>query len=919
MSSSPSRSRQSTPQLQPAQPSPTSTVASVATIGSGSSKTSFRGMMQAYGYFIWFATQRIVPRDGVVCMITASQWLTLEFAINLRGWLMEHCLVDELFQFEPYKVFARVQTDSLIFKLRSHATDMYHDDSTTTDPDQPYTLFLRHLDSRSSLKSTLNDYTAFADHLLASQRHRAGTAAAETIATETLLPSLDEEKHVTELTKRIAYAFKSHATLKNQIRQPTFSFAPMMPSTALSEYLLTLTANLGGLCTAGTKRASRQSSTEPLLWHRGPNTNPVYGLVLRMEYALATFGEVATQKWFRPALYWNGKNAPDGPDAAEPPAATTLPTTTTTVTPSASTTTSNYSSKSRGAAGYGSGGLEASTTTVHDVATTTSSEGNVASSMPASPALTVSTPPRPMPPGLHREGQFWFYRDRQRLSRKEGSPAESYLIPKPENERLYVLCMVDKEAAKVLRKEAEEGVEGSKALWQYLHDVRNHFQPGLVNKRAAAAAASAATAPNGQTASNRFDEDSIAYCSTSQCGADIASKIIHPINYGYFSKSQPRQRFFLDTSSTAVTNQCIYLTPNNVSVQNGQQPPLTYFLTLLNTTMLQYFVLRHCQYDQQGRMRLFRESMAKIPYQSDIYPERVQYATQLGEHMMQLKEALYAAVSRLGLGQLGILEWIRRGGEASPVVVASLRDHLRVRNEQGLLVGLGSRARTATAPPPPSGAVSVLSSDPVHLGQIMAPSSAMEVDISEPDPSDTRMMSDQQLDQLVKVLTRAIGTVDLLQWAVDQYGYMLYGVGPPYQQMLEEELKIVYDSHIIHSQGNLGSSNSSSTTITPKKEDDSSPMPNRFATADSSIIINRSSSHTPIASIDSSDDRFSPTQTLPGSASSFHHHHRLSTELYRWDAAEPSPGKEGKGILPAYASHVLEEASQATRDVLRFL
>lgn len=85
--------------------------------------TGSKGMMQAYGYFVWFAAQRIKPGKGVVCMITgeflfcppslcegsrqklkyyfipiffftngralsfsplASQWLTLEFAVKLR-------------------------------------------------------------------------------------------------------------------------------------------------------------------------------------------------------------------------------------------------------------------------------------------------------------------------------------------------------------------------------------------------------------------------------------------------------------------------------------------------------------------------------------------------------------------------------------------------------------------------------------------------------------------------------------------------------------------------------------------------------------------------------------------------------------------------------------------------------------------
>ncbi|KAG0354964.1 hypothetical protein BGX24_006761, partial [Mortierella sp. AD032] len=72
-----------------------------------------------------------------------------------------------------------------------------------------------------------------------------------------------------------------------------------------------------------------------------------------------------------------------------------------------------------------------------------------------------------------------------------------------------------------------------------------------------------------------------------------------------------------------------------------------YFLTLLNSTTLQFFVLHHCQYDQQGRMRLFRESMAKIPFQDrdvKIHPERIGYVAQLGASMVELKDVLYDVV-----------------------------------------------------------------------------------------------------------------------------------------------------------------------------------------------------------------------------------------------------------------------------------
>ncbi|KAG0225702.1 hypothetical protein BGW42_004141 [Actinomortierella wolfii] len=923
VSSSPSRSRPSTPQQQQypaAYSSQQSTPTSTVTTGSMSGKASFRGMMQIYGYFIWFATQRIIPQSGVVCMITASQWLTLEFAVNLRAWLMDHCFMEEFFQFEPYKVFARVQTDSLIFKLRSHGAEGYScNDSVQNDhavSEQPHTLFLRHLDGRASLKTTLDDYAAFTDDLLARQR---GVPAAEPP-----VAVAPESQSTAEARKeKIACAFKPYASLKAIIRSPTFSFAPMMPSTPLSDYLLVLTANLGSLCTAGTKRAKSQSSVEPLLWHRGPNTNPVYGLVVRMEYALATFGEAVTQRWFRPALYWNGKNAPDTADNETLSSATTTTTTTTTGASFASTPGSNTSGHSRGGDISGDyvelmNNTGTEPTRALDLSTTPSpSEGGLFGPSPLSSSSSTATctAARPMPPGLHREGQFWFHRDRQRLSRKEGSPAESYVVPKPESERLYVLCMVDKESVKVLRAEVEDGVEGAEALWQYLSDVRQHFQPGLVNKRAAAAAATAAAsnASQGTGTSVRLDEDSIAYCSTSQCGADIPCKIIHPINYGYFSKSQPRQRFFLDTSSTAVTNQCIYLTLNSPSPQHQHQnqhqhPPLIYFVTLLNSSVLQYFLLRHCQYDQQGRMRLFRESMAKIPYQPDTIPERVQYAIQLGEHMVRLKEALYQAVSRLQLGHLGVLEWIRRGGEPSPLVVAGLRDHLRTRQVQGLLMRADKAIMSSEHHRDPVRFTRAMSLDmdvdhhPQHQHQHHLHGQGAGIEGEQVERTAMTMTSimnnDDEPERVIAVLMRAISTVDLLQWAVDQYGYMLYGVGAQYQQLLEEELKIVYNPYWIRVQGNSNSNGRASHGLT---------------------INNASGSKEELLKDGA------PVQpsgmTMTDYDPPFHDNHyqdqqqqeqqQLRSELYRWDAEHP----QAKSVIPAYATLLLKQASLMTREL----
>ncbi|KAF9296044.1 hypothetical protein BGZ74_010505 [Mortierella antarctica] len=792
-----------------------------ASSASASMRLGAKGMMQAYGYFIWFAAQRIKPYAGVSCMITASQWLTLEFATKLRAWLFENCLMDEFFQFEPFKVFAKVQTDSLIFKIRSMEPGRTRQDSSVAPLDQSplhhrlleigahRTVFLRHTDHHRPLDGILHDYMDF----FAISPQEQGSSVSIMVSNKTR----------EELSAIIAAPPQPSSSSSTTVTAPTYSFAPMMPSSLLSTFLLSLTQDLPGICSAGTKRVNRLSAVEPLLWHRGPNTNPVYGLVVRMEYAEVMFGEVMKARWFRPAFYWNGKNSPEV-------------------------------------------GM--------------------------------------MTKALHKEGQFWQGRDRLRLSKKEGSPAESYLVPTPGSHRLYGLCMVDKESVKVLREQMEQGVQGAAALWQYLKDVRNHFQPGLASKKR-----KVSSSGKQQTT----DDEGVAYCSTNQCGSDVPEKVVHPINYGYFSKTQPRQRFFLDTSSLAVTNQCIYLTLNKLShhYDAAQSPPLIYFLTLLNSSTLQFFVLHHCQYDQQGRMRLFRESMAKIPFQDhDVKnsPQRIHYAAQLGQRMIDLKGILYRAVMEWNLtgsnsrtdlgaprlsepfvgstgGNQGLLDWIRRGGDPPTGVLPKTRDQI------WRMLQSHASASTTRSPPPTSIAQLSTSAPPAlpalgahfhRAGSLMSLQADIDIDAntgtdtdtdtednfdsgrrsrfgqedveqipqreyqhplqdprpgfppqqynqqrpqswmsSSNDPTQSSSTShrpshppqssthrhapqsrhplqnqDTVCDAIMRALERAVTMVEMLQWAVDQYGYMLYGIQPRFQKLLELELRVAYGSRL---------------------------------------------------------------------------------------------------------------------------
>ncbi|KAF9103560.1 hypothetical protein BGX27_010529 [Mortierella sp. AM989] len=970
-------------------------------------KPGSKGMMQAYGYFILFAAQRVKPYTGVSCMITASQWLTLGFASKLRAWLFENCLMDEFFQFEPFKVFSKVQTDSLIFKIRALESSPSSPAFKERILQDHSTIFLRHTDHHKSLAGILQDYMEFSIsstsvgsegdlNIMVSSKTRQELSVA--IASPPSNPSASSA-HTTELSV-------SNST--TSISAWTYSFAPMMPSSGLTTYLLSITQNLGGICSAGTKKLNRLSAVEPLLWHRGPNTNPVYGLVTRMEYARANFGDTMTDKWFRPALYWNGKNSPE--DLA----------------------------LGGGGEGDGIGGSSAASRTTH------------------------------------KEALFWQSRDRMRLSKKEASPAESYLVPKPDPQRQYALCMIDKESVKALKQQVELGVDGALKLWRYLTDVRNHFQPGLASKKR-----------------NQSVDEGVAFCSTNQCGSDVSEKIIHPINYGYFSKTQPRQRFFLDNNSHAVTNQCIYLTLNILSSHyNAQQsPPLIYFLVLLNSSTLQFFILHHCQYDQQGRMRLFRESMAKIPFQDqDVKsnPDRARYASKLGEFMIELKDLLYQAASSWRLsgshrshghdgirgnkrggsavpgkrssklgeplhgirttssGGNGLLDWIRRGGDAPAGVLTKTKEQIRNMlmvetmtetmtatptvhqkiwfpntslllgtshsgRPSGFLVETDTDTNTSTdtdtdtddnieyqshitrthpissqlaekdrashpdnetAPrdvhawqsdlqdpyiiPYESSEYSLyqgrhydsdtdqIQDSPVaskvidsidheneitsiHSGhRLLAPSfasgghlsSVIPVVISSLEPiatSQSRSETDNEIskecDRIVQAIERAVSMIEVIQWAVDQYGYMLYGIEPKFQKLLELELKLVHGSII-------------EALVVP-----TSPTSSPFDTATSDRIPGFStSSNMPRVRLARQEQQTQKhqeqTQSQFSGATVASRLGITLPELHRWSGVEEDDNSDrddnsSKSTcrIPSYAESVLENARMAVEDL----
>ncbi|KAL1914520.1 uncharacterized protein VTP21DRAFT_8234 [Calcarisporiella thermophila] len=601
---------------------------------------------QAYLYFLWFALQRLVPETGVVCLITASQWLGLEFADKLRLWLWNNCYLEEFYQFEPYRVWRKVQTDSLIFRIRRRATPLNVPSSPIPYPAAPTNgkengthesprdiIFLRHVNKRSTLEETLDAYARF----------------------DPRCPS------ASNVDFRITPATNFAPPTSNA------SFTFLMPTTAVSEELATLVSHLPGLCDPNGK-VSGWSDERPLEWHRGPNTNPVYALVVRTAWAKETFGEECCKRWMRRVFYWNGKNSGVGEEPSSP----------------------------AGGSGNGNG----------------------------TKAVVISNP---AVGSGKKEAKFWYCRDSLRLTKKESSPAESYLPFIDPVRGDYSLILVDKEGATRLKQEV--GEEGP--LWKYLREAREQLQSGMRDKE-------------------------VAWCQFNNCGSDIPVKIVHPINYGYFSKSQPRQRFFLDVDSVCVTNQCIYFT-----VKPGH-PPASFFLALLNSTSVQYFLTVHCRYDQQGRLRLFRESMARVPYAKPRGQLCIESMVDLAIGAREVRHLLFW----IATGGSGDSEGV---GKGFPVAEKIRRGIWEISKSEKtcLLDWWSKRIESARREKEPNG---------------------------NSKNSGARGSGNESVIHHVETLLW-IGAI--LQYAVDQHAYALYHINPGIQVALEQELGLEVSEKII--------------------------------------------------------------------------------------------------------------------------
>lgn len=502
------------------------------------------------------------------------------------AWIWEHCELLQLFQLEPYKVWPRVQTDSLIFRLRMRGT---------RPPNlNTHTLFLRHTARRATLQDILAAYTTFNPHQQP--------------------PSSD-----------IAYKYTPTHDRSRIQNSPNASFAFLSPSTSLTGELAQLTHSLSRLC---------DGPGAPLVFHRGPNTHPVYALVVRTQWARDYFGPQCCSRWLRPAFYWSGK------------------------------------------------------------------------------AAGTNDP----------ESIFWHLRDPQRLARKETSPAEAY-APFYAPDANYSLLLVDKEGADKLESSAAT-LDQDARLYEYLQAARVALQPTR-------------------------EERKVTWCHYNQSGADVAVKIVHPINCGYFTKSQPRQRFFVDRHQLCVTNQCMYFTLSQETDLSAE-----FFCGILNSSTVQFFLREHCAYDQQRRTRFFGRHLANIPCCS--LPVASSFEATL---MTDLVHAV--TISRLWIYAI---VWYT---DAQHVI-----EHLRAGTWD---IHPGDMPRVS--------AVSVQDLNHSHH------TSAWSNDIRSHWIS--RVLDSRQHTSLDIILVQLLQLASLFQYGIDQLTFVLYHVPIPLQRALEHELELV--------------------------------------------------------------------------------------------------------------------------------
>jgi hypothetical protein len=201
------------------------------------------------------------------------------FILHTRAWIWQKCHLVEFFQFEPFKIWRIIQTDSLIFRLRRRSELISLPSVPFLQPTltEPSILFLCYMNRKATLQETLQAYSNFNPN-----RNQ-----------------IEKDMHF-----KLSYPYP---ITQLPTSTDSYSFTFLMPSSEVSTYLHSITAHLPFLCDHASMKHTWVDSN-PLIWHRGPNTNPVYALVVHTAWAYSKFGTEVCRDWLRPVFYWNGKN-----------------------------------------------------------------------------------------------------------------------------------------------------------------------------------------------------------------------------------------------------------------------------------------------------------------------------------------------------------------------------------------------------------------------------------------------------------------------------------------------------------------------------------------------------------------------------------------------------------------------------------
>lgn len=173
--------------------------------------------------------------------------------------MWENCEFLQLYYFKSAKVWPRLNTDSMIFRLRMRGT---------RPPDLDHrSLYVRNREIGLPLQDILDSYVAFD-------------------------PEQPQPKHI---------KFKLTPTHDSQrIHQSNGATLTFLCLSPLTDELKEFTKSMTRLC---------NSRGAPLEFTSGCSPMPRYGLIVRTKWALENFGARCYARWFRPAFYWSSKGA----------------------------------------------------------------------------------------------------------------------------------------------------------------------------------------------------------------------------------------------------------------------------------------------------------------------------------------------------------------------------------------------------------------------------------------------------------------------------------------------------------------------------------------------------------------------------------------------------------------------------------